>query len=372
MYDFLVVGAGLAGCTVAERLAVELDATVLVIDERAHLAGNAYDPVDSSGLRRHAYGPHIFHTNSSAVVDYLSRFTAWRPYEHRVLANVRGELLPIPINRTTINRLFGLDLSAAEVRAFLNGRAEKSGPIHNSEQAILSSVGRELYELFFRGYTRKQWGLDPRELDAAVCGRIPTRFNDDDRYFTDVFQAMPLDGYEALCSRMLAQPGIETALGVSFAEIESRVTFDRLVYTGPIDQFYEYRFGKLPYRSLRFEFETKPVAWHQSAAVVNEPDERVPFTRTTEYKYLTGQTHPHTVVSREFPASDGDPYYPIPRPENRALYKKYATLADSESNVNFVGRLAEYRYYNMDQVVASALRTFAAIAKDWTSFERIA
>jgi len=372
VYDFLVVGAGLAGCTMAERLAGELGATVLVVDKRPNVAGNAYDPVDASGLRRHAYGPHVFHANSPVVVAYLSRFTAWRPYEHRVLAHVGHQLLPLPINRTTINRLFGLHLSEAGVAKFLASRAEKSGPVHDSERAILSSVGRELYELFFRGYTRKQWGLEPSELDASVCGRIPVRTGDDDRYFSDSFQAMPRDGFEAMCLRMLAQPGIETALGTSFEESASRVRFDRIVYTGPIDEFFEYRYGKLPYRSLRFEFETMPFERYQSAAVINEPSESVPFTRTTEHKYLTGQTHPHTVVSREYPSAEGDPYYPIPRPENRAQYAKYAKLAATERNVTFVGRLAEYRYYNMDQVVASALRTFEDIAKDWTSFERIA
>ncbi len=372
MYDFLVVGAGLAGCTIAERLAVELGATVLVVDKRSHVAGNAYDPLDASGLRRHAYGPHVFHTSSPTVVDYLSRFTAWRPYEHRVLARVRERLVPIPINRTTLNRLFELNLSESQAAAFLASRAEKSGPIDNSERAILSSVGRELYELFFRGYTRKHWGLDPSELDASVCGRIPVRTGDDDRYFSDSFQAMPRDGYDALCARMLDRPGIETALGASFEAIDARVSFDRLIYTGPIDEFFGFRYGKLPYRSLRFEFETKPVEWHQSVAVINEPGEAVPFTRTVEYKYLTGQAHPHTVISREFPSSEGDPYYPIPRPDNRALYGRYAKLAASERHVTFVGRLAEYRYYNMDQVVASALRAFEAIAKDWTAFERIA
>jgi UDP-galactopyranose mutase len=372
VYDFLVVGAGLSGCTMAERLVVELGATVLVVDKRPHVAGNAYDPIESSGLRRHAYGPHIFHTSSPAVVEYLSRFTAWRPYEHRVLARVRKRLVPIPINRTTLNLLFGLDLSSTDAARFLASRAENAGPITNSENAIVSKVGRELYELFFRGYTRKQWGLDPSELDASVCGRIPTRTNDDDRYFNDSFQAMPREGFEAMCLRMLAQPGIEVALGASFEEIDARVQFDRLVYTGPVDEFFEFRYGKLPYRSLRFEFETKAVEWHQAAAVINEPSESVPFTRTTEYKYITGQSHPQTVISREFPSNDGDPYYPIPRPENRALYAKYAKLASAERNVYFVGRLAEYRYYNMDQVVASALRAFAEIAKDWTPFERIA
>ena len=362
MYDYLVVGAGLAGATLAERLANELEARVLVIDKREHLAGNCYDPLTEDGLRYHRYGPHIFHTNSQAVVAYLSRFTAWRPYEHRVLARVRGSLVPIPINRTTINALYGLELDAAGTAAFLAARAPPAARIANSEDAIVSRVGRELYELFFRDYTRKQWGLDPAQLDASVCGRIPTRTSDDDRYFTDAFQAMPADGYAAMVERMLANPRIELALGVDYREAADRVTFERIIFTGPIDEFFDYRYGRLPYRSLRFEFETLATERAQPAACINEPAAGVPYTRTTEFKYLTGQSHPKTIVSREYPSAQGEPYYPIPMPESRALYERYRRLAARERHVTFAGRLAEYRYYNMDQVVASALATFAELA----------
>ncbi len=362
MYDYLVVGAGLAGSTIAERLASQLGASVLVVDKRPHVAGNTHDPLAENGLRYHQYGPHIFHTNSANVVAYLSRFTRWRPYEHRVLARVDGQLVPIPINRTTINRLYGLELDEAGVAAFFGARAQRFARIDNSEQTILSRVGSELYEKFFRGYTRKQWGLDPSELDAMVCGRIPTRTGDDDRYFTDAFQAMPADGFSAMVQAMLASPGIDVVLGCDFATIADRARFRHIIYTGPIDEYFGYKFGKLPYRSLRFEFETRAVACAQRVGCVNEPSENVPYTRTTEYKHLTGQIHPHTIVSREYPCAEGDPYYPIPRPDNRELYRKYSKLAEAQRGVTFVGRLAEYKYFNMDQVVASALGAFEGLA----------
>ena len=244
--------------------------------------------------------------------------------------------------------------------------------IRNSEDAIVSKVGLELYELFFRGYTSKQWGLDPSKLDATVCGRIPVRTNDDDRYFTDAFQQMPIDGFHRMCQKMLSHPNVEILTNATFLDVRDRVRFNHLVYTGPIDEFYEHRFGALPYRSLRFEFKTFDTERYQPVGCVNEPDESVPYTRTTEYKHLTGQCHPKTIISREFATSEGDPYYPVPCPENRERYRRYAKLRQNERHVTFVGRLAEYRYYNMDQVIASALQSFKAIARDWSSFKRIA
>ena len=327
VYDVLVVGAGLAGSTIAERCATEFGASVLLIDRRPHLAGNCHDPLSADGLRYHRYGPHLFHTNAVHVVEYLSAFTAWRPYEHRVLANVGGRLVPIPINRTTINALYGLELDDAGVAAFLGRVAERRPLIRSSEDVIVSRVGRELYERFFRGYTRKHWGRDPAELDATVCGRIPTRTNADDRYFTDRFQMIPADGYTAMVERMTAHPRIECILGVDFQAVADRVRFRHVVFTGPIDAFFDYRFGRLPYRSLRFEFSTYDRERFQEVAVVNEPDEHVAYTRTTEYKHVTGQQHAKTIVSREFPSAEGDPYYPIPAPESREQYRKYALLA---------------------------------------------
>jgi UDP-galactopyranose mutase len=358
-YDVLVVGAGFAGAVMAERLAADAGQRVLVVDRRPHIGGNAYDHKDAAGVLIHEYGPHIFHTNSVDVFAYLSRFTRWRPYEHRVLAQVGEALVPMPINRTTLNALYGLDLQSDEDAArFLASRAEPVETVRTSEDVVVSAVGRELYETFFRGYTRKQWGLDPSELDKSVTARVPTRTNTDDRYFTDVFQAMPLEGYTRMFERMLDHPNIDVRTGTDYRDVMGEVAWDRLVYTGPIDEYFDCRFGRLPYRSLRFSHETLDQEWLQPVATVNYPDEATPWTRATEYKHLTGQTHSRTSVTWEYPTADGDPYYPIPRAENQALFKRYEALAAAETDVVFVGRLATYRYYNMDQVVGQALAAY--------------
>ncbi len=356
-FDYLIVGAGFAGSVLAERLAADAGKRVLLIDRRPHIGGNAYDQLDAAGVLVHPYGPHIFHTNSPAIVDYLSRFTAWRPYEHRVLAQVQGRLLPMPINRTTINGFFGTDLAPHEVDAFLETKAERPGAIRTSADVVLSKVGRALYEAFFQGYTRKQWGLDPSELDRSVTSRVPTRTDDDDRYFTDRFQQMPLHGYTRMFEAMLDHPNITLAIGTEYTAVDP-VTYDRLIFTGPIDEFFGHRYGKLPYRSLRFQHETHDTPWFQDVGVVNHPAESVSYTRVTEFKHLTGQAHAQTSVCYEFPSAEGDPYYPVPRPENAALYQRYQALADATPGVTFVGRLATYRYYNMDQVVGQALATY--------------
>ena len=358
-YDYLVVGAGFAGSVLAERLASQHDAHVLVIDKRPHVAGNAYDHLDEAGVLIHQYGPHIFHTNSDDIVDYLSKFTRWRPYEHRVLASVRGQLVPIPINRTTLNRLFDLALQTDEEAAeYLASRAEPVADVRTSEDVVVSAVGRELYELFFQGYTRKQWGLDPSQLDKSVTARVPTRTSTDDRYFSDKHNIMPADGYTAMFNAMLDHPNIDVLLSTDYRDVQEEVVADHIVFTGPVDEFFGFRYGKLPYRSLRFEHQVKDVEQYQPVAVVNYPDPKLPYTRVTEYKHLTGQRHPRTSITFEYPSAEGDPYYPIPRPENQALFKKYEALALATPNVTFVGRLATYRYYNMDQVVGQALATF--------------
>jgi UDP-galactopyranose mutase len=362
-FDALIVGAGFAGSVLAERLAAGLGKRVLLIDRRSHVGGNAYDHHDAAGILVHRYGPHIFHTNAPHVARYLSRFTRWRPYEHRVRAEVEGRLVPIPINRTTINTLYGLDLDPAGVEAFLAARAEPVAEIRTSEDVVVGRVGRELYELFFRGYTRKQWGLDPAQLDRSVTARVPTRSDDDDRYFTDSFQRMPLHGYTAMFQAMLDHPNITVMLDADFRDVAADVSWDRLVYTGPIDEFFDHRYGELPYRSLEFRHETLDREWLQPVAVVNYPAPSVPYTRVTEYKHLTGQSHPRTSITYEHPSAAGDPYYPVPRAENQALFRRYQALADARPDVTFVGRLATYRYYNMDQVVAQALATFARIAQ---------
>ncbi len=357
MFDYLIVGAGFAGSVLAERLAAEAGKRVLVVDKRNHVGGNAYDHYDDHGILVHRYGPHIFHTNSRKVWDYLSRFTEWRPYEHRVRASVDGRLVPIPINVDTINQLYGLSLSSFEVEEFFRKVAEPREEIRTSEDVVVSAVGRELYEKFFRNYTRKQWGMDPSELDASVTARVPTRTNRDDRYFTDTFQAMPLHGYTRMFERMLAHPNIKVMLNTDYREVEGMVPYRETVFTGPIDEFFDFRHGKLPYRSLQFRHETVNQPVFQPAPVVNFPNEH-PYTRVTEFKYLTGQEHPRSSIVYEYPCDDGDPYYPVPRPENAELYRKYREMADATPGVHFVGRLATYRYYNMDQVVAQALTTF--------------
>ncbi|MBH0238520.1 UDP-galactopyranose mutase [Methylobrevis albus] len=358
-WDAVVVGAGFAGAVMAERMASDGGKRVLVLDRRPHVAGNAHDRYDAAGILVHDYGPHIFHTNSDDVFAYLSRFTEWRPYEHRVLAEVNGMLVPIPINRTTLNRLYGLDLKTnEEAAAFLATRAEPVARVQTSEDVVVSAVGRELYELFFRGYTRKQWGLDPSELDRSVTARVPTRTSDDDRYFTDTFQAMPAEGYTRMFERMLDHPGIEVRTGTDFKDVQHSLLWDHLVYTGPIDEYFGRRHGRLPYRSLVFRHETLDQERALPTGTVNHPDEATPYTRVSEFKYLTGQSHPQTSVVFEYPSADGDPYYPIPRPENRALLDRYLALAAETPDVSFVGRLASYRYYNMDQVVGQALATW--------------
>ena len=359
-FDWLVVGAGFSGSVMAERLAREANQKVLIIDKRPHIGGNAYDSTNAAGILVHHYGPHIFHTNSASVFSYLSKFTGWRHYEHRVLAQVDGQLLPIPINLDTINKLYNLSLTSQELSDFFVNRAEKVEVIRSSEDVVVSQIGWELYEKFFRLYTRKQWGLDPSELDKSVTARVPTRTNRDNRYFTDTYQYMPDRGYTALFEKMLDHPNITIRLGVDFHEIERHIKYRRMVYTGPIDHYFNYCFGKLPYRSLRFEHVTLEKKWHQPVAVINYPQDK-DYTRVTEYKHLTGQDHVFTSLTYEYPQAEGDPYYPIPRPDNYSLYHQYQRLADSVSNTIFIGRLASYRYYNMDQVIAQALSTYTRL-----------
>ncbi len=364
IYDYLIVGAGFAGSVIAERLAQGLDKNVLVVDRRSHIAGNAYDHQDEAGIMVHRYGPHIFHTNAQRIVDYLSLFTEWRPYEHRVLAQVDEHLLPIPINLTTLNTLYGRAMDEHEAEVFLAERADPVADIRTSEDVVINQIGRELYEKFFQGYTRKQWGLDPSELDKSVTSRVPTRTNDDDRYFTDAFQMMPLHGYTRMFENMLDHPRIDVLLNTDFTAARDQVSYREIIYCGPVDEYFDFCFGRLPYRGLEFKHETLPVEQFQPVAVVNYPDQGVPYTRITEYKQLTGQTHPLTSISYEFPCAEGDPYYPIPRPENAELYKRYSTLADETEGVTFLGRLGTYKYYNMDQVVGQALALYQRIEKE--------
>jgi UDP-galactopyranose mutase len=358
--DVLVVGAGFAGSVVAERLA-SAGKSVVVVDKRPHIGGNAYDECDLAGVLVHRYGPHIFHTNAPHVAGYLSRFTEWRPYEHKVLSSVEGALYPVPINQTTINRLYGLSLDEAGIAAFLEKVRERCDPIRTSEDLVLNSVGRDLCDKFFRGYTRKQWGMDLSELNASVAARIPVRTNADDRYFSDEFQKMPAEGYTKMFARMLDHPEIRLELGVSYEQARKQIAAETVFYTGPIDEYFGYRYGKLPYRSLRFEHEHLPgTEKFQPVGTVNYPND-FEFTRITEFKHMTGQTHSGTSIVREYSQSEGEPYYPVPTAESDELCRRYHAMAESERNVFFVGRLAKYKYFNMDQVVASAIKVAGAV-----------
>jgi UDP-galactopyranose mutase len=361
MFDYLIVGAGFAGSVLAERLARGSNKKILIVDKRSHIAGNAYDHYNDAGILVHKYGPHIFHTNSKDIFQYLSKFTEWRQYQHTVLANVDGQHLPIPINLDTVNKLYGLSLTSFQVEDFFASVAEKKENIRTSEDVVVNKVGRELYEKFFQGYTRKQWGLDPSELDAAVTARVPTRTNRDPRYFTDSYQAMPLHGYTRLFENLLDHPNISIMLNVDYRDIKGFVPYKEMIYTGPVDEFFDLRFGKLPYRSLEFKHETHDTPLYQEAPVINYPND-YQYTRITEFKYLTGQEHKQTSIVYEYPQAEGDPYYPIPRPENAELYKKYQQLADETEGVTFVGRLATYKYYNMDQVVGQALAVYSKLS----------
>ena len=354
MYDYLIIGAGFAGAVAAERLANVAGKRVLIVDRRTHVGGNAFDEVNDAGLLVHRYGPHIFHTNSTEVFEYLSNFTEWRPYEHRVLASVDGMLLPIPINLDTVNRLYGWSLDSEQLEAYFQSVAEPQVHARTSEAVIVGRVGWDLYERFFRNYTRKQWGLDPSQLDASVTARVPVRTDRDDRYFADRYQCMPLHGYTAMFERMLSHPNITVMLGVDGREISRTVAYRTMIYTGPIDTYFDHRFGALPYRALEFRFETRQVELVQPVAVINYPNDH-DYTRVTEFKHLTGQRGPATTLVYEYPREHGDPYYPIPRRENAVLYDRYRRLAESTPNVHFTGRLGSYKYYNMDQVVAQSL-----------------
>jgi len=359
MYDYVIVGAGFAGSVMAERIASQLNKKVLIVEKRNHVGGNAYNEYDEHGILVHKYGPHIFHTNSKKVFDYLSKFTEWRFYEHKVLAKLGDEYYPIPINRITLNKLYNLNLkSDLEVENYLKGIKQNRKPIKNSEDIIVNQVGYDLFEKFFKHYTKKQWDLEPKELSPLVCGRIPVRFNDDCRYFSDEYQFMPKDGYTKMFEKMLNHPNVEILLNTDYKSVINEIKFNRMIYTGPIDYFFDYKFGKLPYRSIWFEFKNINIKKFQEVAQVNYVSNDVKYTRVVEHKYLSGQVANSTTISREYPQIDGEPFYPIPTKETRRLYLKYKKEAMKLKNITFCGRLAEYQYFNMDQVVANTLNIY--------------
>ena len=359
-YDYLIVGAGCAGSVLAERLANAAGCRVLLIDRRVHLGGNAFDHVDSAGILVHRYGPHIFHTNSKRVFQYLSKFTAWRPYEHRVLASVDGQLVPLPVNVLTVNRLLGRNLTCDQLPAYFEQVAEHRFPLRTAEDVVLARVGRELYERLFRNYTRKQWGIEPSQLDASITARIPVRLSEDDRYFTDRYQAMPAQGFGSMFERLVTHPRIDVALGVDYRALPRSTQYRSLIYTGAIDEFFEYRFGRLPYRSLRFRHVTLDRIQYQPAAVVNYPNDH-DYTRVTEFKHITGQSHQKTSIAFEYPQNDGEPFYPVLHNDSRRRYERYRLLAAETRGVAFAGRLGTFKYYNMDQVVGQALALFTRL-----------
>ena len=321
-YDFLIVGAGFAGAVMAERIASQLDKKVLVVEKRNHIGGNAYDEYDENGILIHLYGPHLFHTNSEKVFQYLSQFTEWNFYEHRVLAKHGEEYYPIPINRTTINKIYKMNLSTDdEVKEFLDSKKERRNPINNSEDIIVNQVGYDLFEKFFKHYTKKQWNLEPKELSPSVCGRIPVRFNTDDRYFTDKYQFMPKHGYTKMFKNMLNHKNIEVRLNTDFFDVMSEEKYDFLVYTGPIDRFFNHEYGKLPYRSIRFEWRNLKVEKYQVVGVVNHVEPTESYTRVSEYKHFSGQQADTTTLSYEYAQLYGEPFYPIPTEDSLSLFK---------------------------------------------------
>ncbi len=356
-FDFVIVGAGFAGCVLAERGASQLNQKVLIIEQRNHIGGNAYDYYNKAGILVQKYGPHIFHTNNKQVWDYLSGFTRWNSYAHRVLAAVNGKEVPLPINLETMERLYDRDFTAEKLKEYFETHKVKLNKITNSRDVVVSQIGEELYELFFKNYTKKQWGVYPDELNPQVTRRIPVRFNRDTRYFSDIYQGIPKYGYTRMFEKMLDNKNIYILLNTNYKDVIQSIEFDKFIFTGAIDYYFDYRFGELPYRSIDFSFKTLEVEKYQNAAVVNYPNDH-DYTRITEFKYFYFQKHHKTTICYERPKSAGHPYYPIPMPENEDLYLKYKKEAEKLENTYFVGRLAQYKYLNMDRVVANALEVF--------------
>jgi UDP-galactopyranose mutase len=365
--SIVIVGAGISGCVIAELFANVLGKKVLIIDKRDHIGGNCYDYINDIGILVPKYGPHFFHTNNEEVWEYVNQFSDWIPYEHRVLSLVDEKLVPVPVNITTVNKIFGLDLKTeGEMKEWLADNIKKIKDPKNSEESALARVGNVLYEKMFKNYTKKQWDVWPSDLDAEVMNRIPVRTNFDDRYFTDKYQVMPKDGYTKLFERMLNNKNIEVRLDTDWDTIKDHIQFEKLFFTGPIDQFFQYKFGgKLQYRSLRFEFENYDKEYYQKATTINFPSYDVPYTRITEPKRATGQKSPKTTIIREYSTWEGEPYYPVPTKENKDLYIKYQEEVEKAEGrgIYFAGRLANYKYFNMDQAFKNAFDLFNKIEK---------
>ena len=361
-FKYVIVGAGLSGLTMAERIANVLQEKVLVIEKRNHIGGNVYDSYNEDGILIHNYGPHIFHTNSQSVYQYLSQFTQWNDFWHRVLTCVDGNLVPMPITVETINKLYNLNLDCSQVEDFLKKQAVEIDEVTTSKEVALSKVGPDIYSKIFENYTKKQWGIDPAELDTSVISRIPIRLNRDTRYFADRYQGMPKFGYTKMCEKMAANKNIKIMLNTDYKEVIGDISYEKLIYTGPADDYYDYKYGRLSYRSIHFAFETYDKETFQEAPVVNYPND-YDYTRITEFKKLTWQEHRKTTICKEFPCAEGEPYYPFPTKDCKAQFALYAEEMKKESKVIFLGRLAEYKYYNMDAAVKRALDVFEQMQK---------
>ena len=366
-YPLVVVGSGFFGATIAHKVANELDLPVLVIERRKHIGGNSHSKVDQeTGIEYHPYGSHLFHTSNEQVWQFVSAFTSFNNYRHRVFTRYRGQTYTMPINLMTINRFFNVDLTPETGRAFIarQAAAETCDPPRNLEEKAISSIGRPLYEAFVKGYTAKQWQIDPALLPPEIIGRLPVRFSFNDFYFSDLHEGLPLIGYAALFDSMLTHPRIKIMTGCDFRDVRDR--FDQetmIVYTGTIDRYYDCRFGELGWRTLDFEIERLPIEDFQGAAVMNYPEADVLFTRIHEFKHL----HPErrydkkTLIMREysrFARSDDEPFYPIGRREDQERYNVYRERSRVEKNVIFGGRLGSYRYLDMHQAIAAALQTY--------------
>jgi UDP-galactopyranose mutase len=354
-YDYLIVGSGISGITIARVLA-EAQKKVLIVDKRSHIGGNCYDYYDGHGILIHKYGPHILHTKHKEVWDFLSRFTKWRNYHHIVKAHVDGHLVSFPINIHTLKSMYGMTLAPGEMKQYLDSVSIKIDNPSNSKEAVISKVGEDLYDKFFKVYTLKQWGILPEKLSPIVCQRIPVRFSKDERYFDDKYQGIPLNGYTRLFETMLSHDNIDILLETEYADVSGDIKYKRLVYTGPVDEYFNYCHGNLGYRSLHFDFKNITTTSFQDYAVINYPNE-YDFTRITEYKKLTGQKADSTTVSYEYPSSVGDPYYPVPTTENSLIYEKYSEEARKLRSVVFAGRLGTFRYLNMDIACLEGMKT---------------